>query len=102
MTPTDEMKTAGADALRKAGSLGLSPEAAAFATYTAMESARDPDELREAAQELVNKLDECAPHVANLSALQFVRSGTQYTGPSYGEALETLRTALSRNRGDAE
>lgn len=53
------------------------------------------EQLREAATELVAKLDECAPHVANLSVMNYVRSGVQYSGPSYREALEALRAALS-------
>jgi hypothetical protein len=50
--------------------------------------------LEAAARALVDKLDECAPHIGN-AAMFMHAHGIEYTGPQYGEDLERLRAVLA-------
>lgn len=59
------------------------------------------DKLREAAEALLAKLDECEPHVADAFLHRQLRVGT-YTGPNYGDELDRLRQALSETSPSAE
>jgi len=52
------------------------------------------DAMIDAAQALVVKLDECAPHITSAFLLQQVHGG-QYTGPTYAAELGALRAALA-------
>jgi hypothetical protein len=56
--------------------------------------------MREAAQVLVDKLDEVAPHISGQTAYMLAH-GIKYDGPNYGEELKSLRQALSREGGSA-
>lgn len=51
----------------------------------------------EALRAFLVKYDEAAPSIDNMFALQFVRSGVQYSGPTYGDELNALREALRQH-----
>lgn len=48
----------------------------------------------EALKALVEKLDECAPHVNNVFFMAFENRGGKYTGPTYEVELREAREAL--------
>lgn len=63
----------------------------------------EPDELLgEAARTLVDKLDECEPHISSAFFMAFERMGSKYDGPQYGEQLTALKGALARLEGAGE
>jgi deoxyxylulose-5-phosphate synthase len=60
-----------------------------------MQAATPSDEVAEAARALVAKLDECDKHISGAFFMAYGRMGASYTGPTYGEELETLRETLA-------
>ncbi len=59
------------------------------------------DEMREAVQAFLDKLDVCQPYIDNAFVMLAIR-GMEHTGPTYGEELEALRAALNSNTGGGE
>lgn len=58
--------------------------------------------LEGALRSLVDKLDECGPHVSGAFQMAYLSRGRDYTGPTYGEEHEAARAALAGSHAPAE
>jgi len=52
-------------------------------------------DVKEALKALVEKLDECEPHISNAFMLAWDIRGSTYSGPTYEQELKDAREALN-------